>query len=355
MKNIFIGEHEISLRNPSFFIAEIGSNYDGEISRAIDLINLAKECGADAVKFQHYSAETLVSDAGFQNMGKKSSHQKQWDGSVFDIYDKASLNAEWTATLKKACDEAGLIFFTSPYSIDLVDFVDPYVSAFKLGSGDISWPEVLIKMAKKNKPMLIATGASDMSDVERAYNTCRAINNEIVLMQCNTNYTISDENYKHINLNALKSFSQKFPDALLGLSDHTPGHVTVLGSIALGARVIEKHFTDDKSRKGPDHAFAMDPQEWKDMMYAARCLEFSLGDGIKKVEDNELETKIVQRRSVCAKRDIVEGELITDKDITFLRPCPKDAIPPYNKDMVVGKKSSKPIAEGSVITWSHLK
>ena len=151
MKNIFIGNRKISLDSPSFFIAEIGSNYDGEISRAIDLIHLAKECGADAVKFQHYTAGTLVSDKGFEDMGSKSSHQKAWDGSVFEIYDKASLNVEWTDTLKKACDDAGLIFFTSPYSIELVDFVDPYVSAFKLGSGDISWPEVLIKMAKKKQ------------------------------------------------------------------------------------------------------------------------------------------------------------------------------------------------------------
>ena len=355
MKNIFIGNRKISLDSPSFFIAEIGSNYDGEISRAIDLIHLAKECGADAVKFQHYTAGTLVSDKGFEDMGSKSSHQKAWDGSVFEIYDKASLNVEWTDTLKKACDDAGLIFFTSPYSIELVDFVDPYVSAFKLGSGDISWPEVLIKMAKKNKPMLIATGASDLVDVERAYNTCKQINGEIVLMQCNTNYTVNDENFKHINLNVLKSFKQKFPEALLGLSDHTQGHVTVLGAIALGARVIEKHFTDDKSRKGPDHAFAMNPKEWKDMIYASRCLELSLGDGIKKVERNELETKVVQRRSICAKRDILTGEIITDNDISFLRPCPEGSFAPYEKDLLIGQQSIGIIKEGTTITTAHLK
>lgn len=355
MINIKIGEHIISEGRPSFFIAEIGSNFDREYSRAIDLIYLAKECGADAVKFQHYSADSLVSDAGFKSIGANSSHQKEWKGSVYEIYEKASLNAEWTAMLKETCDKAGVVFFTSPYSFDLIDLVDPYVVAYKLGSGDISWIEIAEYMAGKHKPLLIATGASDLYDVERVYKACRSINNEIVLMQCNTNYTAHYENFKHINLNVLRSFKVHFPDTILGLSDHTPGHEAVLGAITLGARVIEKHFTDDKNRKGPDHAFAMDPKEWKAMMTASRNLELCLGDGIKRIEENEKDTVVVQRRSVCVARNIEAGEVLQREDLTFLRPYPDGAYAPYEVDSIIGKTCMDTLSKGCILLKKHLE
>jgi N-acetylneuraminate synthase len=229
------------------------------------------------------------------------------------------------------------------------------VVAYKLGSGDISWIEIAEYMATKQKPLLIATGASDLYDVERVYKACRSIHDEIVLMQCNTNYTALSENFKYINLNVLRSFKVNFPEAILGLSDHTSGHETVLGAITLGARVIEKHFTDDTSRKGPDHAFAMDPKAWKEMMKAARNLEHCLGDGIKRVEENEKDTVVVQRRSVCVSRSIQVGEVIQREDLTFLRPYPDGAYAPYEVGNIIGRTCLVPMSKGSVVFKEYLK
>jgi N-acetylneuraminate synthase len=189
-----------------------------------------------------------------------------WKKSVFEVYEDASISLDWTPLLKKKCDEVGIDFFTSPYDFESVDAVDPYVDLYKIGSGDITWLEIIEYISKKKKPVLIATGASEMTDVVRAMNTIEAITNDVVLMQCNTNYTVDKDKYKYVNLNVLKHFSNRFPNTILGLSDHTVGHATVLGAVALGALVIEKHFTDNNNHEGPDHKFAMNPKSWRDMV-----------------------------------------------------------------------------------------
>jgi sialic acid synthase SpsE len=177
----------------------------------------------------------------------------------------------------------------------------------------------------------------------------------MILMQCNTNYTGEDENYKHINLNVLNTYKALFPDIILGLSDHTHGAVTVLGSIALGAKVIEKHFTDDTKRKGPDHPFSMDPESWRKMVNETRLLESALGSFVKKVEDNEKETVILQRRAIRVIQDIKEGEEITLDKIQFQRPCPKEAFDVNKIDQILGKKANKDIENGDFIGLNSIK
>ena len=166
----------------------------------------------------------------------------------------------------------------------------PYVPAYKIGSGDIDWLEMLEHMARKGKPVILATGASDHRRGAARVHTILAINPQLVLMQCNTNYTASLENFDHIHLNVLKTYAAMFPEVILGLSDHTHGHATVLGAVALGARVIEKHFTDDNSREGPDHNFAMNPRTWAEMVEHTRQLERALGSADKFVAGNEQDT-----------------------------------------------------------------
>jgi N-acetylneuraminate synthase len=178
---------------------------------------------------------------------------------------------------------------------------------------------------------------------------------DVILMQCNTNYTASLENFKYINLNVLKEYKARYPDVVLGLSDHTPGHATVLGSVALGARVIEKHFTDDVLREGPDHKFSMDYSTWTEMVNRTRELEFSLGNGVKKVEDNEKETVILQRRAIRAGCDLKVGNLITRDVLEVLRPCPSNALPPYHIDEMVGKTVTRNMVSGECITWNDVK
>ena len=324
--------------HPTYFIADLAANHDGDLSRAKDLIHAAAEAGADAAKFQHFKAETIVSDKGFRSLGEQQSHQASWKKSVFEIYKDASVDLSWTEELKATCDKAGISFFTSPYDFDLVDHVDPYVPAHKIGSGDISWHEIIQYIAAKGKPYILATGASSMDDVVAAVELAVAINPKIALLQCNTNYTGSIENFKYIQLNVLRSYRIMFPDMVLGLSDHTPGHAAVLGAVALGARVIEKHFTDDTGREGPDHAFSMDPKAWRDMVDRTRELEIALGNGIKRIEENERQTAVLQRRSIRARRDLPAGHVLTRNDLEVLRPCPVGSLSPVHIPLVIGQQ-----------------
>jgi N-acetylneuraminate synthase len=192
-------------------------------------------------------------------------------------------------------------------------------------------------MAATGKPLFAATGASDIADVVRLLNVVRQRGTPICLMQCNTNYTGELANFRHIHLNVLKSFAVMFPDVVLGLSDHTPGHATVLGAIALGACAIEKHFTDDPHRAGPDHGFSMEPSTWRDMVDRSRELELALGSPEKNVAENERETVILQRRCLRISRDLPAGHVLTRDDLIALRPAPTDGIVPYHIDQVLGR------------------
>jgi sialic acid synthase SpsE len=355
MKTIKIGKSIIGEGHPLYFIADIAANHDGDLNRAFKLIELAKEAGADAAKFQNFQASKIVSQVGFESLGGQLSHQKSWKKSVYEVYEDASISYDWTASLKKKCDEVGIEYFTSPYDFHSVDMVDPYVSVYKIGSGDISWPEIIAYIAKKGKPVLIATGASQMEDVKRAMEILSSHTNDIVLMQCNTNYTASLENFKYVNLNVLKKYSEMYPGTILGLSDHTPGHATVLGAAVLGARVFEKHFTDDNSREGPDHKFAMNPKTWREMVDRANEVYTSLGDGIKRIEPNEKDASVVQRRSLRATADLIPGKIISASDLEALRPIPPDGIPPYDVHKVIGRKLALPLRKGEHITPKHIQ
>tara|TARA_B100000029_G_scaffold511399_2_gene605343 strand:- start:465 stop:1523 length:1059 start_codon:yes stop_codon:yes gene_type:complete len=350
-----INKRKIGENEPVYFIADIAANHDGDLNRAKDLIYLASEAGADAAKFQHFQAETIVSNKGFIDLGVNSSHQSSWNKSVFEVYKDASISLDWTDELKKTCDDAKIDFFTSPYSLDLVDYIDKFVPAYKIGSGDITWIEIIQKIASKNKPYILATGASNIDEVKNAVESAYKINKNLALLQCNTNYTGSLENFNFINLNVLKTYKKLFPNIILGLSDHTPGHSTVLGSISLGARIIEKHFTDDNNRKGPDHLFSMNPITWKTMIESSKELELALGDGKKRIEKNEFDSAVVQRRSIFVKKNIKKGQIIEKKDIEFLRPCSNKSIPPYEAHNVIGRKTKISLIEGQNLLWSHLE
>lgn len=342
---IKIGNSIIGEKQPTYFIADIAANHDGSLERAKKLIYLAKEAGANAAKFQHHDVRHYVSKKGFESLGGQFSHQAKWKKSVFEVYKDAEVPTDWTPELKKYCDEIGIDFFSTPYDLNMADHLDPYVPAFKIGSGDINFPQMLEKISKKGKPVLLATGASTFDEVVRAVDIVKKYNKEIVLFQCNTNYTANEENFNYINLNVLKTYKEIFPNVILGLSDHTHGHETVLGAVALGARVIEKHFTDDNLREGPDHPFSMNPKTWKEMVDSTRKLERALGVGVRKIEDNEKETSVLQRRCIRANRDIREGEIILSEDLEYQRPAPLGSLSPgYEKDLV-GKKALRNISK----------
>ena len=353
--NFKIKNKPIGINFPTYFIADIAANHDGNLAKAIELINLAKESGADAVKFQHFTAETIVSKKTFDLMSGKLSHQKSWKKSVFDVYDEASLNFDWTEKLKKECDKLKIHFFTAPYSLELINRVNKYVCAYKVGSGDITWLEAIQEMAKKKKPLILATGASTLNDVRRAYSSIKRINKQICIMQCNTNYTASNSNFKYINLNVLKTYKKIFPNIVLGLSDHTPGHATVLGAVTLGARMVEKHFTKSNKLNGPDHKFSMTPKSWNEMVERCRELENSLGDGKKRVELNELNTVIVQRRGIHLNKNLKKNAKIKKIDLNYLRPALKGSVLPYEYKKILNKKLRKSKLAGDILLWKDLK
>jgi len=328
----------IAIDAPTYFVADVASNHDGNLDRAKQLIWHAAESGADAVKFQHFLAKDIVSDVGFRSLGSQIGHQSAWKKSVFDVYKGAELDRSWNSVLAAEAKAAKIDFMTTPYDYAAVKECAPLVVALKIGSGDITWTQSLTAIASQGKPVLLATGASTQEEVTRAVDTLLAQNAELCLMQCNTNYTGNIENFKFVNLNVLRSFAVQYPGMILGLSDHTPGHSAVLGAVALGARMIEKHFTDDNSRVGPDHAFSMNPASWREMVLRTRELEFALGDGIKRIEANEKAGVVVQRRCLRLARDIRAGETLSPSDLVALRPAPEGSLPPYFLEQVIGKK-----------------
>jgi N-acetylneuraminate synthase len=351
---IKINNTEVDLFRPTYFIADIAANHDKDINRAKDLIVLAKKSGANAAKFQHFKASTIVSDKGFKDLGEQIAHQALWSKSVFETYEAAELPSAWTEELSTFSKSIGIDFFTSPYDLQLIDEVEPFVCAFKIGSGDITWLESIERMARFKKPVILATGASGIEDVSRAYESISKLNQDIVIMQCNTNYTNSDDNFNYLNLKVLETYAKMFPNIVLGLSDHTPGHIAVLGAVALGARVIEKHFTDDNNRIGPDHKFSLNPTDWSKMVSDVRTLERALGDGMKIIEGNELESVIVQQRSLYYARNLKKGTLLTRADLTVLRPCPSEAIKPFELNNVLGRVLKSDVNFHDGVRWSDL-
>ena len=351
---IQIGSRLIGPDHPTYFIADIAANHDGDLERAKMLIHLAKEAGADAAKFQNFSAPKIVSDYGFRHMDGQVSHQASWKKSVFEVYRSASIPFEWTLTLGEECQEAGIDYFSSPYDFEAIDWLDPYVQMYKAGSGEIDWIEALERMAGKGKPFFVATGASTIGEVQRAVRAILKINPRLVLMQCNTNYTASPDNYDHLHLNVLKTYAVMFPEVILGLSDHTHALAPVLGAVTLGARVIERHFTDSNEREGPDHKFAMNPANWACMVEETRLLERALGSTDKFIAANEVETAIVQRRCLRAAREVHAGEVFTRAMIDVLRPAAPGAIKPSEINTVIGTRALLDMPKGKELRWTDL-
>ncbi len=370
---------------PVYFIADIAANHCGDLGKARELVHACAESGVDAVKMQNFTAETIVSDYGFRHLGGVKTHQSGWKQSVFDSYAAASIPLDWTLELKALCDRLGLHYFTSPYSIELIRAVAPHVCAFKLGSGDITWHQELAEMSRHGKPVLIATGASTMAEVEAAMAVALAETRDIVLMQCNTEYTakVGDsreaqlERFSHINLRVLETYAARWPGLPLGLSDHTHGALTVLGAVGLfDCCAVEKHFTFDNTLEGQDHAFSMTPDGWRRMVEQTRelktalagaaswedryritrravddpeILDVAIGDGVKRLESNEAGPVIVQRRAVRAARALKAGATLGPDDVTALRPCPADAIPPYRAGELLGRVLARDVASGDCV------
>ncbi|MDC0170058.1 N-acetylneuraminate synthase family protein [Candidatus Nitrosopelagicus sp.] len=329
IKNKVIGEGR-----PCYIIAEIGSNFNGDINLAKKLIKKAKESGADAAKFQSFETEKILSKKGFE---KKVSFQSKWKNSVWNIYKNAELPIEWIEKLEKYAKKCKIQFLSAPYHIEAVDeLVRNNVPLIKVGSGEITNIEFLKYVARKKLPVLLAAGASTLKDVNLAVKAIRSQkNNKIILMQATTQYPSP---IKDTNLKVMQEFSRLF-QVNVGYSDHTPGYTAILGSVALGACVIEKHFTLDTKSAGPDHPHSLNPEQFKQMVEKIREMEIALGHEEKIIEDSEKNTKIIQRRGIWTIKNIKKGEKFSKINIDVLRPC--NGIPASDFIKLLNKKAKR--------------
>lgn len=335
---------------PTYIIAEIGANFDNNIEKAKRLIDAAKESGADCAKFQSFISEKIVSGLGFAKMTLKGVHGS-WGRPVNEIFKEAEFPREWHKEISEYCNKIGIDFSTSPYDFQAVDICEKLdVPFIKIGSGEITWLEMLEYIALKDKPMILATGDATLAEIDEAIRVIEGTgNNKLILLQCITNYPSKIES---ANINVLKTYQTAF-NILTGYSDHSPGIVVALGTVALGGCVIEKHFTLNKKDKGPDHPHSMDVSEFKTMVSCVRELEAALGSSRKIVVEEEQETVIVQRRCLYAKRDLIKGQKLRNEDIDVLRPA-LGILPKFKKN-VIDKVINQDIKQGQPLFWENFQ
>lgn len=348
-KTIKIGNRLIGEGQPALIIADIGANFDGSLDKAKELALAVKQAGGDVVKIQSFLASKIVSSKGFASMQLKGVHGS-WGRPVVQVFKEAEFPREWHEEFFNYCKEIGIIASSAPYDFEAVDLLDELgVDFYKIGSGDITWLEMLEYIARKGKPIILATGASTLSEVDEAIRIIESTGNkDLALLQCITNYPSKIES---ANINVIKTYQQRF-GVITGYSDHAPGDVVVLGAIALGGKVIEKHFTLDKNDKGPDHPHSMNPEEFAAMVVRIRQMEKALGSAQKEVVAEESETVIVQRRGLYAKSDINQGELFDLDNIIELRPVL--GILPKDKKNIINKKAKRNISAGEPIKWDDI-
>lgn len=345
-----VGDRAVGEGQPVLIMADLGANFDGSLSKAKALAKLVKDAGADVVKIQSFLAPKIVSGKGFASMHLKGVHGS-WGKPVDEVFQSAEFPREWHKEFFAYCKEIGIIASSSPWDYEAVDIMDASgVPFYKIGSGDITWLEMVEYIAKKGKPVILATGASTLAEVDEAVETIeRAGNKDLALLQCITNYPSKIES---ANLRVLDTYQTAF-DVITGYSDHTPGDTVVLGAVARGAKVIEKHFTDSKKNAGPDHPHSMEPDEFAKMVERIRDMEKALGSSRKEVVVEESETVIVQRRGLYAAAPIKQGEAVGVERLVELRPAL--GIYPKYKRRVAGLRAKKDIETGEPIFWESVE
>ncbi len=339
----------INISKRVFIIAEAGVNHNGRLDLAYQLIDVAKDAGADAVKFQTFKAENVVS-----RLADKAEYQKRTTGSnesQFKMIKKLEISFDDFIKLKKYCDKKEIIFLSTPFDHQSIDFLYDLIDIYKIPSGEIINHPYLKHIAAKNKPIIMSTGMANLGEVEEAINTILSVNSKanISLLHCTTNYPAP---YEEVNLKAMQTLAVAFK-LPVGYSDHTLGIEVPVAAVAMGAKIIEKHFTLDKKLSGPDHKASLEPSELKEMVKAIRNIEIALGDGIKKPNKSEIEIMKVARRSLIATRDIRVGEIIKESDIAIKRPG--TGILPKFKEIVIGMKLINDIRQDEPFRWENFK
>ena len=321
--------------NRVFIIAEAGVNHNGSIDNAIKLIDEASRCGVDAIKFQTFKAEKLVC-----KNAQKAEYQinnSEIEENQFEMLKKLELDMDTHKILIEHCSQKNIMFLSTPFDLDSIDELESLgMPIFKIPSGEITNYPYLKKVASLRKPIIISTGISTLGEIEEALNILYENNAEdITVLHCNTEYPTLMED---VNLRAMKTIESAFK-VKVGYSDHTNGIEISIAAVALGASIIEKHFTLDKNMIGPDHKSSLNPVELEQMVKSIRNIELALGDGVKKPSKSELKNKNVVRKSIVADRSIKKGDIILESDITVKRPA--NGISPMRWNEVIGSIAAK--------------
>lgn len=340
-----IGQRLIGGDAGSFIIAEIGINHDGSLSRAVQLIDAAAEAGADAVKFQSYRTDRLLIESP-----DRYAQQQEGTESAYQMLRRCELSWEDQEKLRKHAAGRGIEFLSTPFDEESADFLDSIgVPAFKIASGDLTHVFLLRRVAAKRKPIFLSTGMAYLDEVADAIDTLNSAGAEdIVPMHCVSAYPASPE---QMNLRSLHTMRSHF-GLPVGLSDHTRGILVTLSAVALGAVVVEKHFTLDKNAPGPDHNLSMDPDDLKQLIRSVREMESSLGDGRKRPSDAEQSARVLARRSIVAAVDIPRHETILPHMLTYKRPA--SGLEPRYAEQVIGMSAGRDIAKDTAIRWEDL-
>lgn len=344
-KEFKIGSRTISATSPTFIVAEISANHNQDFQRAIEIIHAAKEAGADAVKLQTYTADTITIDCDdpcFQiNEGTI------WDGTtLYKLYQEAYTPWEWQPKLMEEANRLGMECFSSPFDFTSVDFLEEMnVPAYKIASYEINDIPLIRKIARLHKPVIFATGIAYPEDIERALAVCKEEGNEdIILLKCVSSYPTP---YEAVNLNIIPTLAKTY-DCLAGISDHTMGTVVSTGAVALGAKMIEKHFTLSRADGGPDSAFSMEPAEFARMVSDVRILEKALGSSEYVLTDTQ-KLEHGGSRSLFVVKDIAPGEILTPENIRSIRPgC---GLHTMHYEEILGKKAKTGLKKGTPLSW----
>jgi len=348
-KEIKLGRHIISADSPAYIIAEMSGNHNMDYNRAVKIIEAAKEAGADAIKIQTYTADTITLNC--DNPYFQITQGTLWDGrTLHKLYEEAYTPWEWQPELKSVADDLGLDFFSSPFDPTSVDFLEKMdVPAYKIASFEITDIPLIRKVAELGKPVIISTGIAKLADIELAMETCKKAGNEnIILLKCCSAYPTP---YDTINLRTMVSMSETF-DCITGLSDHTMGSTVAGASVAIGGKVVEKHMTLARADGGVDSAFSMEPAEFKKMVDDIRIIEQALGKVTYELSDKQTAER-EHSRSLFIAKDMKAGDIFTPENVRSVRPG-FGLHTKYYED-ILGKRITKDAQLGTPLSWGHIE
>lgn len=343
-----IGNKEIGENNPTFIIAELSANHMNDFDIAVKTIEAMAEAGADAVKFQTFTPDTITIDCNNEYFQIKQG--TVWDGQVLhELYEDAYMPWDWQPKLKMIAEDLGLIVFSSPFDKTSVDFLEEMdVPAYKIASFEITDIPLIEYVASKGKPIIISTGIASLDDIELAVKTCLDVGNDkIALLKCTSSYPAPMD---EINLNTLPDIKNKF-DVVVGLSDHTLGGEVSTAAVALGAKIIEKHFILDRNMGGPDAEFSMEPNEFKQMVDSIKNVEKALGKVCYELSDKMKLNKEFSR-SLFVVEDMKTGDIITEDNVRSIRPG--FGLHPKYLNEILGKKVNKDLKKGTPFKLSFI-